>query len=134
MTAPVPSALLHGRRILVAEDEYVIALETMEMLRDMGAEPLGPVPTVAGALRLVVGEAVPVDAAFLDANLRGQMVWPLVDALLARGVPVVLTTGYDTDAIPAAYAALPRCEKPAVPRDIARVLERVLLMTHRDTG
>ena len=126
MTARVPSAALHGRRILVVEDDYVIALETMETLRDLGVEALGPLPTVADALRLVADEPVPMEAALLDANLRGEMVWPLVDALLARGVPVVLTTGYDVGAIPPAYAALPRCEKPAASRDIARALERAL--------
>ena len=126
MSAPVSSDVLHGRRILVAEDEYMVAQEVMGMLRDLGTEPLGPVPTVEAGLRLIPDEGVPMDAALLDVNLGGERVWPLADALLARGVAVVLTTGYAADAVPAAYVTLPRCEKPVAARDIARALERVL--------
>ena len=51
------------------------------------------------------------------------MVWPLADALAGRGIPFVLVTGYDADAIPEAYAGVPRCGKPV---DLARLV-RVLL-------
>ena len=114
-------ARLDNRRILVAEDEYAIADAVTTVLAEAGAEVLGPVPTVARALRLATAPGR-LDAALLDVNLRGEAIWPVVDALRARGVAVVLTTGYGSDAIPQAYARLPRCEKPAMGRDLVRSL------------
>ncbi len=67
-----------------------------------------------------------IDSALLDVNLGTNAIWPVVDALLARGVPLVLATGYDVSAIPQAYAHLPRCEKPTSGQDIARAPARVL--------
>ena len=55
-------------------------------------------------------------------NLGNEMAWPVADALLARGVPFVLATGYDAAVIPTRYAAVRRCEKPADLDEIARAL------------
>ena len=118
-------ATLVKRRVLVAEDEYMIAEEIATTLGDAGAVVLGPVPGVAEALRLLAAESR-IDAALLDVNLGGEAIWPVVNALLARGVPVVLASGYDASAIPATYAGLPRCEKPATGRDLARALVRAM--------
>ena len=119
------AARLDSRRILVAEDEYAIAGAIAELLAEAGAEVLGPVPTVARALRLATAPGR-LDAALLDVNLRREAVWPVVDALRARGVPVVLTTGNSSNVIPQAYARLPRCEKPATGRELVRSLLREL--------
>ena len=62
----------------------------------------------------------------LDVNLRGEAIWPVVDALLSRDVSVVLATGYDASALPGAYAHLPRCEKPTSGRALIRALAHVL--------
>ena len=118
-------AALAGRRILVAEDEYLIAEEVAAVLAEEGAEVFGPVSTVAAALRLVAaGDRL--DAALLDVSLCTEAIWPVVDALVARGVPVVLATGYDAAALPEAYAHLPHCEKPATGGALTRALARVL--------
>lgn len=109
-----------GKRVLVAEDEYFIAKGLARHLREMGAEVVGPVPTVAEALQALQGGAV--DAAVLDINLRGDPVYPVADALLARGVPFVFATGYATSAIPERYAAIARCEKPVEPEAFVRIL------------
>ena len=98
-----------------------------DMLSEAGVEALGPVPTVADAIRLAATKDR-MDAALLDVNLRGETIWPVVDVLLARKVPLVLTTGYDEGAIPQAYAHLPRCEKPATGGAIARALARTLAL------
>ena len=79
------SSFLQGRRVLVVEDEYMIAREMVEMLLQAGAQALGPVPSAAPALELVAAEQGHVDAALLDVNLRDGQVWPLVDARRARG-------------------------------------------------
>lgn len=124
MDAP-DAAALHGRRILVAEDEYMIAEEVESLLRNAGARMLGPVASVDEALALIAADDL-IDAALLDVSLNGGKVWPLVDALLVRNVPVVLTTGYDFGAIPTPYATLPRCEKPACGRDIIRAISEAM--------
>ncbi|MDX7950234.1 response regulator [Lichenihabitans sp. Uapishka_5] len=116
---------LHGRRILVAEDEYMIAQEIVDALSDVGATILGPVSRLKDAIRLLTMENR-IDGALLDVNLSNEAIWPVVDALQARAVPLVLATGYDTSAIPAAYAGLPRCEKPATGQDLARTLAKVI--------
>ena len=123
--APMTQAGLQGRRVLVVEDEYMIAREVAEALSDAGARTFGPVPSVGDAERLIAGEDR-IDGALLDVNLHGEVVWPVVDALLARDVPVVLATGYDASAIPPAYAHLPRHEKPISRHDLTRALIRVL--------
>ncbi len=63
-----------------------------------------------------------IDGALPDVNLGNEAIWSMVDMLLARGVPLVLATGYDASAIPKAYAHLPRCEKPAKAKYIAWIL------------
>jgi CheY-like chemotaxis protein len=125
-TASITRDTLQGRRVLVAEDEYMIAEEVAGELSDAGAETLGPVSSVSDAVRLIAAEDR-IDGALLDVNLGHEAVWPVVEVLLARGVPLVLATGYDASAIPQAYAHLPRCEKPASGRDLTRVLAQVLV-------
>ena len=112
---------LHDRRILVVEDEYLIARAMQQDLQQAGAIVLGPVPNVAGALALLqTGQDV--DAAVLDINLGEQKVYPVVDALVARGVHCVFATGNDAADVPFAYAAITRCEKPIEPANLVRAL------------
>jgi len=132
-TVPTMQAALQGRRVLVAEDEYMIAQEIAETLSDAGAEIIGPVPSVSDALRLAAAEDR-IDCALLDVNLGNEAIWPAVDMLLARGVPLVLATGYDASAIPQVYAYLTRCQKPAGGQDLARALIRVLVPRLPDAG
>ncbi len=117
-----PGAGLAGRRVLVAEDDYVIADALCQELEAAGAEVAGPAPDVAAALALLAQGAI--DAAVLDVNLRGEMAWPVADALLARGVPFVFATGYDVSVIPARYAGVACCEKPVGLAEIASALAR----------
>lgn len=119
--AEIDVTFLAGQRILVVEDEYFIAQELLLLLRETGAEPVGPVSTLAQALGLAA-RAGALDGAILDVNLGGEMVWPLVDLLRSRGVRIVLATGYSDLAIPERYADLPRCEKPTGSRDLLRHL------------
>ncbi|MCK1282598.1 response regulator [Bradyrhizobium sp. 44] len=105
------SQSLLGRRLLVVEDEYMIAADLARALEDRGAEVIGPAGSVEDALNLVAAEQR-IDGAVLDINLRGERSYPVADALRTRGVRFVFTTGYDAWAIPDAYAAVPRVEKP----------------------
>lgn len=114
---------LAGRRLLVVEDEYLIASDLADALAEMGAEVVGPAGTVADALRLVDGR---LDAAVLDLNLRGERGFPVADALRARKVPFVFATGYDESSIPPAYSDVPRCKKPIDRRELIELLAAMI--------
>lgn len=96
---PAPS--LRGKRILLVEDEPLIAMEIEAELLSAGCEVIGPAGTLAGALRLVAESSC--DAALLDANLGGQPVDTLATALTQRGIPFAFATGYGRDALPFAF-------------------------------
>jgi len=108
---------LTGRRILVVEDEYMIAQDMRHAFERAGGEVVGPVASVEHALGLL--EKAAVDLAVLDVNLGGSPVWPLVDRLQDAGVQMVLATGYDRTSLPDRYADVPRYEKPV---DMARMI------------
>ncbi len=94
--APAPDAALHQRRVLVVEDEPLVALEIVTTLADAGCEVVGPAATLAAALALAEAEGARLDAAVLDGNLHGQSSQPVADILGAHGVPVIYVTGYSS--------------------------------------
>lgn len=116
--------VLAGYRVLIVEDEAMIAMDMAQLLGAMGAEVIGPVASVEDALALIVDAAIRIDRAVLDINLRGQQGFAVADALLARGVPFVFATGYDTNAVPARHAAVPLIDKPIDPALLAAALAR----------
>ena len=81
-----------------------------DMLVDLGCAVVGPASSVKQALAMIDVEAI--DAAVLDVNLNGQMSYPIADALVARGVPFVFSTGYDKDTLPDGYRTFPVLRKP----------------------
>ena len=112
---------LAGRHILVVEDEFLTADEMAQTFEGFGARVVGPVPTVERALSCIK-EAARLDGAVLDVNLRGELVFPVADALCQRGVRFVFATGYDRRIIPERHRAMPCCEKPVDPRRLVQVL------------
>jgi CheY-like chemotaxis protein len=121
---------LAGKRILVVEDEYMLANDLAEFLENQGAAVAGPVGTVKGALVLVETEAL--DGAVLDVNLRDEQVYPVADALLARKVPIVFATGYEELLLARAYIGLPRCQKPIDKTALAKALAGAIGMRDRE--
>jgi ActR/RegA family two-component response regulator len=112
---------LHGMRLLIVEDEYLIAADLAVALEERGAMVLGPVGSIADALALIAAEDT-LDAAVLDINLGRERAWPIADALRQRGVRFIFATGYDPWIIPEPYREVPRCEKPVDTRVLARLL------------
>jgi len=110
-----------GRRVLVAEDEYLLATKMVRAFAKIGVETIGPAGTVERALDLVE-HGGHLDGAVLDIKLRDGMVFPVAEALRARGVPFVLTTGYNEQAIPDRYKDVARYEKPFDPAQVIRAL------------
>ena len=107
MTKP-PS--LAGKHILVVEDEYFIADDLRRALIGAGAEIGGPVSSVNAALDML--HKGRFDAAILDINLGGEMSFSIADQLVSRGIPFLLSTGYDEWVIPPRFAETPRIAKP----------------------
>jgi PAS domain S-box-containing protein len=94
---PDPASVsLRGRRVLLVEDEPLVALESAAALAELGCEVVGPAGTLEEALRLAAAEAEGLDAAVLDVNLAGRASFPVADLLAGRGVPVIHVTGYGT--------------------------------------
>ncbi len=111
-----------SRRVLVVEDEYIIAADLADALADLAIEVVGPAGNAAQALALIAAERL--DGAILDINLNGEEAYPVADALIARHVPVVFATGYDRSAIRPPYEDIPRCEKPVEGRRVVDLLFR----------
>ena len=107
----MPEQILEGRRILVVEDEYLLAEDLRLDLQAAGAVIIGPVGTVKDALRAVAA-AERIDGALLDINLGGEMVYPVGDLLSERGVPFVFTTGYNAGSVPDRFWHVRICGKP----------------------
>ncbi len=105
----MPTAL-DGLKILVVEDEFLVAMELTRMIRNLGGEVLGPVSTLTAATELLQGAEL--DGAVMDVKLGGDSSLPLAEELVARGVPVVLATGYPSEVLPESLAATPRLSKP----------------------
>jgi DNA-binding NtrC family response regulator len=102
---------IRGRRILIAEDEAMIALDLETLLEDLGCEIIGPVANVEDLLQQF--EAHHPDGALLDINLRGKQVFAVLAQLIEQGLPVIITSGYDdVTLIPQDFRALPRISKP----------------------
>lgn len=119
--------ILAGARIQVVEDEYLLADDLCDALLQAGAEVLGPFASVDGASAFLKRDEK-VDAAVLDINLRGEMVFPLADALAAIGVPFAFATGYDWSVLPERFVDIPRIEKPFKGPKLAAML--VPMVTH----
>ena len=120
MNANTGTAELDGLEVLIAEDEFLVALELAQSVEALGGEVLGPVAAVSEGLALL--QSIQPDLAFLDMQLRDGFVTPLAAALGRLEVPFALITGYrgkETECQPLRHA--PRLNKPYRPFDLARM-------------
>lgn len=108
MTLPLSS-----RRILIVEDESLVAMLLETILEDMGCTTVGPISNIEDALALLASEeAETLDGALLDVNVAGREVFPVAELLKARGVPFVFSTGYGQGGLPDEWRTHATIQKP----------------------
>ncbi len=125
MTDPLMIDPLAGRRILVVEDEILIAMEIEGALKRLGCVIIGPVGKLESALQIARDETI--DAAILDVNIRGGRTYPVAKVLLARDIPFILASGYGDWALPEALQGQPRLTKPFRSDDVVKAVRAICL-------
>lgn len=113
---------LAGKRVLVVEDELLVALLVEDMLYDAGCIIVGPFARVPEAL--VAAQVERIDVALLDVNVADEKVFPVAYALEERDIPFLFVTGYGEAALPPDRPDWEACAKPFLPRQLAARLAR----------
>jgi CheY-like chemotaxis protein len=113
---------LKGARVLIVEDEPVVAMCLEDILEGLGCVTVGPAGRLAGGLALA--EAGGIDAAILDINLGGEHSTGIAEVLRARGVPFAFASGYG--AAPEGFEGVPLLEKPYREAEVVAVLTRLM--------
>ncbi len=112
---------LTGLRVLVVEDEWLVAMLVEEYLNDLGCEVVGSASRLEDALEKA--RTLPIDIAVLDVNLAGKLSYPVAEVLRKRNVPFLLATGYGVAALPDALRGTPVLAKPFVQDQLAAALQ-----------
>jgi PAS domain S-box-containing protein len=113
---------LAGNQILVVEDEALVAMALRESLTELGYSVVGPFSRMSEAILALRNARV--DAAVLDVNLGGEVVYPLADVLAADRVPFIFVTGYGPDEIERRFASVPVLQKPIEPDALQSIFVR----------
>jgi DNA-binding response OmpR family regulator len=119
---------LEGRRILVVEDELMIAMLLENLLEDEQCTVIGPFARVAAALKAANAEAV--DFALLDVNVANEKIYPVAELLERRGIPFLLLSGYGQQALPPNGLHWPVCSKPFKITEVVQKMTRMLARRH----
>ncbi|MBB2964454.1 response regulator [Methylobacterium sp. R2-1] len=119
-----PILALSGRRVLIVEDEYLIAHDMEYSLQQAGAEVVGPIPDAQQALALI--KTSKLDAAILDVNLRKEEVYSVADKLSASGIPYLFATGEVQIADRSDYRSRPKLEKPILEDELLRAVGKLI--------
>ena len=110
-------------RVLIVEDEAIIAMDLEMMLQDEGCEVVATVASVKAALEQVTRQEL--DCAFLDINLGHEQVFPVADELARRGVPFALLSGHTKGVLPPEHLNRPSLPKPYLKKDVVRILAQL---------
>jgi PAS domain S-box-containing protein len=117
--APDPRIAISGNRVMIVEDEALVAMLLTESLTTLGCSVVGPFSRCSDAIAAV--EANGIDAAILDVNLDGEMVYPLADLLIERGVPFIFVTGYGAESIDHRFTHIHVIQKPVERHVLQRI-------------
>lgn len=121
-----PGAILHGRAVLVVEDEPLVALDIQAELELAGAGRVRIARTVDAALSALAGERF--DLALLDGNLRGEPVDAVARALRQGAVPFCFVSGYGREHLPPGFEEAPLIQKPFPPASLRQILSELLYL------
>ncbi len=116
---PGPASSLVGMRILVVEDEMMVAMLLEDMLIDLGCRVI-KAGRVEKAVQFVAGTEI--DGAILDVNVAGESVYPVASALQARGIPFIFSSGYGAGGLAPEYRDRPTLSKPFRQEELAPML------------
>ena len=112
----------HARRVLIVEDETLVAMLLEDMLADAGHAVAHCASSLSQALDFIHGQTDAFDFAILDVNLGGEPIFPVAEALKAHAKPFAFATGYGPAGLPDAWRDRPTLSKPLGAQDVARVL------------
>lgn len=115
---------LRGVRVLIVEDEFLVAIQLEDTLSALGCEVLEPAHSMEEAEKAVAENEF--DVAILDINIAGTAIYPIAEILDRRGVPFVFTTGYSREHIEEGWREAPTLRKPYLAIELRRVLELAL--------
>jgi CheY-like chemotaxis protein len=118
------------KRILVVEDQYLIAMELDSMLRELGFEVVGPACRLRQAMDILQRDDE-IDAAVLDINVAGVLVYPIADVLAERQTPFAFATGYADTILPDRFAGSPFLRKPFTSEQVRALLRGLFLEEQR---
>jgi CheY-like chemotaxis protein len=120
---------LQGARILIVEDEFLLAMDIESAIREEGGEVVGPIVNLEEAVATAGREQL--NAAVLDLNLRGEMSYPVAEVLDRRHIPFVFATGYSQNRLPNAFQYRPCLRKPFTWLALTTALERLIKTSSR---
>jgi CheY-like chemotaxis protein len=123
---PGAGGTLAGKRVLVVEDETLVAMLLEDMIADLGAVLVGSASRVTRALEIINGGQSEIDLAVLDVNLGGEDAFPIAAALAKRGIPFAFSTGYGSAGLPDEWRNRPTLQKPFTHDQVKAVLTRAL--------
>lgn len=126
------TSALAGVRVVIVEDEAMLALALEDTLGEMGCHVVGAANRLVSALPLVADAAF--DLAILDVNLNGSRIDDVADAVIARGIPLIFATGYRESGVPARQRGWPIVNKPYTTEDLERAMTAALSKKRRETG
>jgi DNA-binding response OmpR family regulator len=114
-----------GSKILVVEDNYLLAQVVCDFVAECGFDPIGPASGLETGL--VYAREAPLDGAILDINLDGHFCFPICSVLVQRGIPFCFLTGYShLSMIPQQFRGAPLVSKPFEPEEMRSVIEMML--------
>ena len=119
MTDTPPSSPAKGLRVLLVDDEALVAMLLEDMLTDLGCEVVATAARVEQALQLLADPALAFDLAVLDVNVAGESVQPVAEAVAARGAAIIFATGYGQSGVPEPFQGRPTLQKPFGFADVA---------------
>ena len=115
---------LQGVRVLIIEDDSLVAMSVGDMLSDLGCSVIGSAGSLTQAFEMV--DAGGFDFALLDVNLRGQEVFPVAEVLTQQGIPFAFASGYGRAGLPDEFRTRPIVSKPFQMTELSTVLSSAL--------